>query len=60
MMGEITGNSLEVIVAGKTQPSDQWAVIAEMRRRLLDAFEKSKIKLAVLPIMQAQPDPKQK
>ncbi|MDB5177373.1 MAG: mechanosensitive ion channel protein MscS, small conductance mechanosensitive channel [Candidatus Saccharibacteria bacterium] len=45
-VGEFTGTSLELIIAGKTQPSDQWAVIAEMRRRLLEALEKSEIKLA--------------
>ena len=45
-IGEFTGSSLEIIIAGKTQPSDQWAVTAEMRRRLLAALEKSDIKLA--------------
>jgi small conductance mechanosensitive channel len=45
-IGEITGNSVEVIVAGKTQPSDQWSVVAEMRRRLLDEFEHRSINLA--------------
>lgn len=50
-VGEFTGNSVEIIVAGKTQPSDQWAVIAEMRRRLLEALEKADIELAVLPML---------
>lgn len=45
-VGEFTATSLEIIIAGKTQPSDQWAVVAEMRRRLLEALEKSDIKLA--------------
>lgn len=48
-IGDITGNSTEIIVAGKTQPSDQWAVIAEMRRRLLEEFESAKILLAITP-----------
>ncbi len=48
-LGEITGNSVEVIVAGKTQPSDQWSVISEMRRRLLEEFEERHIRLAVTP-----------
>lgn len=48
-VGEITGNSVEIIVAGKTQPSDQWSVIAEMRKRLLEQFEVRKIRLAVMP-----------
>ena len=51
-LGDITGNSTEVIVAGKTQPSDQWAVTAEMRRRLHEAFEKNGIKLAITPLTQ--------
>jgi small-conductance mechanosensitive channel len=48
-VGEITGSSIEVIVAGKTQPSDQWSVVAEMRRRLLEEFEAKNIRLAVTP-----------
>lgn len=48
-VGEITGSSVEVIVAGKTQPSDQWGVISEMRRRLLEEFEERSIRLAVIP-----------
>jgi moderate conductance mechanosensitive channel len=48
-VGEFTGTSVELIIAGKTQPSDQWAVIAEMRRRLLQALEDKGIELAVMP-----------
>lgn len=48
-VGEITGSSIEIIVAGKTQPSDQWAIVAEMRRRLLDEFEHKHVRLAVTP-----------
>ncbi len=48
-LGDITGNSTEVIVTGKTQPSDQWAVAAEMRRRLHLVFEKNDIQLAATP-----------
>ncbi len=48
-IGEITGSSVEIIVAGKTQPSDQWSVVAEMRRRLLEEFEAKKIRLAPTP-----------
>ena len=53
-VGEITGSSVEVIVAGKTQPSDQWGVVSEMRRRLLEEFEERKMKLAVAPYPQVQ------
>lgn len=48
-VGEVTGTSVELIIAGKTQPSDQWSVTAEMRQRLLEAFEKQRIKLAIVP-----------
>jgi small conductance mechanosensitive channel len=48
-LGDLTGTSVEIIIAGKTQPSDQWSVIAEMRRRLLQALENNGIELAILP-----------
>ncbi len=49
-IGEFSANSVEMLIAGKTQPSDQWAVTAEMRRRLLKKFEDDGIKLATLPM----------
>jgi len=45
-VGDFTGTSLEIIIAGKTQSSDQWAVIAEMRRRLLLELDEANVKLA--------------
>jgi small-conductance mechanosensitive channel len=45
-IGALTGSSIEVTIAGKTQPSEQWSVTAEMRKRLLKAFDKHDIKLA--------------
>jgi moderate conductance mechanosensitive channel len=54
-IGELTGTSVEIIIAGKTQPSDQWAVIAEMRRRLLQALEDADIELAITPSYPMQP-----
>lgn len=48
-IGEITGRSVEIIVAGKVQPSDQWSVTSEMRRRLLKEFEKKDVTLAIIP-----------
>lgn len=53
-IGEVNGNSVEVIVAGKTQPSDQWGVVSEMRRRLLEEFEQKQIRLAVIPFQMQQ------
>lgn len=57
-VGEITGSSIEVIIAGKTQPSDQWSVTSEMRRRLLEEFEQKQIRLAVAPFPAPQPPKK--
>lgn len=51
-IGDFNGNAVEVIIAGKTQPSDQWAVVAEMRRRLLERFEREGVQLAIPPINQ--------
>ncbi len=53
-IGEFNANSVELIIAGKTQPSDQWSVVSEMRLRLLDAFEEKGIELAVPAVMSAQ------
>jgi hypothetical protein len=39
-----------VIISGKTLPSEQWAVSAEMRRRLLLELEKAEVKLAKIPM----------
>jgi len=49
-IGEFTANSVNLLVAGKTQPSDQWSVVAEMRRRLLTTFEAKEIVLAGTPV----------
>ena len=40
-----TASSVTITIVGKVQPSDQWAVTAEMRRRLLDEFKSQKIGL---------------
>lgn len=45
-VGDFNNASLEIIIAGKTQPSDQWSVVAEMRRRLLEELEAEDIELA--------------
>lgn len=44
-LAEFTQATVSIVVSGKTQPSDQWSVTAEMRRRLLVIFEKNKIEL---------------
>lgn len=50
-VSDITGQYIQVIISGKTMPADQWSVTAEMRSRLLLAFEKEDISLARLPIL---------
>ncbi len=46
-MGDFSATAVELIVSGKTQPSDQWALTAEMRRRILRSFEKEHIELGI-------------
>lgn len=45
-IGEFTATSVSLLISGKTQPSDQWSVTGEMRRRLLFELEKNKIELS--------------
>lgn len=46
---DFTASAVTIAIAGKTMPSDQWAVASEMRQRLLAAFEKHKIDLTAAP-----------
>lgn len=48
-IGTFSDIALEVTVTGKTNPSQQWSVTGEMRRRLLKAFAKHRIVLAHVP-----------
>lgn len=59
-LGEITGSSSEVIISGKTQPSDQWAITSEMRRRIHETFEAKGIRLAISPLLQQAPRSKKR
>lgn len=54
-IGEFTGTSVDLLIAGKTQPSDQWSVTAEMRRRLLEALEEADVRLAIAPSLLPTP-----
>lgn len=45
-VGTFTAKAVDVTIVGKVQPSDQWSVTTEMRRRLLKEFEANKISLA--------------
>lgn len=50
MMGDFSSTAVNLIVSGKTQPSDQWSVTAEMRQRILEGFEKAGILIGTVPI----------
>lgn len=54
-VGEFTAANVDILVAGKTQPSDQWSVTAEMRRRLFERFETEGIKLGTAMLLPPQP-----
>lgn len=45
-IGNFSEKSLEVKISGKTQPSKQWAVTNELRKRLFATLKKHKIELA--------------
>ncbi len=60
-IGTFTDAALEVLIAGKTQPSQQWSVTGELRRRLLVAFQRNNIHLAHTPLATfAAPIPKKR
>ena len=46
-VGDFNATSVNIIVTGKTQPSDQWGVTAEMRQRLLEEFETKGITMGI-------------
>ena len=46
-VGDFNATSVNIIVTGKVQPSDQWSVVAEMRRRLLEKFETDGIGMGI-------------
>ncbi len=60
MLGEMSASFVELIVSGKVQPSDQWAVSAELRRRILDAFESHNIELGLANPIVLAPSSKKK
>ena len=48
-IGQVTEKSIELIISGKTMPSDQWSVTLEMRNRLMVALDKKDITVTSLP-----------
>lgn len=62
MMGDFNATAVNLIVTGKTQPSDQWSVVAEMRMRLLEKFEQESINIGTgtAAVTHLAPTPKKK
>lgn len=58
MMGEFTATAVNLIVSGKTQPSDQWSVTAEMRRRILKKFDQEGIEIGTVTMLPTTPKKK--
>lgn len=48
-VGAVSEKSVELIVTGKTMPSDQWSVTLEMRNRLMSALQEANITIVSLP-----------
>jgi small-conductance mechanosensitive channel len=47
-IGEFSSDGVTITISGKTLPSDQWSVISEMRRKILEEFEEKGIGLSGL------------
>jgi small conductance mechanosensitive channel len=60
MMSDFTSTAVNLIISGKTQPSDQWSVIAEMRRRILAKFEEEHIAIGTTLVTQVAAAKKKK
>ncbi len=45
-ISSISGNSIEMIISGKTKPSDQWIVSSKLRQMIIQEFDKNNISLA--------------
>ncbi|NCU30412.1 mechanosensitive ion channel family protein [Candidatus Saccharibacteria bacterium] len=49
-ISSFTDVSVDMSVVGKTEPSEQWGVTSELRRRLLSEFSKAGVELAHAPL----------
>lgn len=54
-LGSFNDIALEVNISGKTQPSEQWTVTSEMKKRLLKEFQKQGIELSQFNPMEVPP-----
>lgn len=57
-VGSFSQLGMDVTIVGVTQPSEQWSVTGELRRRLLKELVRHKIKLATAAPWQAAPKKK--
>lgn len=48
-ISSFTDVSVDMSIVGKTEPSEQWSVTSELRRRLLDELSKAGVELAHAP-----------
>ncbi len=48
MLGDISADAINLIISAKVPPSDQWTVSAEIKRRILNAFEKNDIQFSTM------------
>lgn len=59
-IGNFSQLGMDVTINGVTEPSEQWSVTGELRRRLLKQFAKHKIQLAASPTPWPTTSPKKK
>ncbi|MBP9552551.1 hypothetical protein KBE46_03405, partial [Candidatus Saccharibacteria bacterium] len=45
-ISSIVGKAIELVIVGKTQPSDQWVVSSKIRQMIIEEFIKNEITLA--------------
>lgn len=57
-VGSFTEDSVEVLVIGRTKPTEQWDIANELRKRLMAAFKKHDIKILKMPSVQVPPKKK--
>lgn len=51
MISDFNAVAITLVISGKTQPSDQWSIVSEMRRRILAAFEEENIIISTPPTL---------
>lgn len=57
-IGSFTEDSVEALIIGRTEPSEQWDIANELRKRLIAAFKTHDIKVVQMPAVQVTPKKK--